>query len=1045
MKKLISILLAVVLVISFTASSFAGFGDVPETASYAEALNRLARLGIMAGDENGMFHPESYLTREGFSKIIIAISGLESTAKAMTGATIYTDIPVNHWSTGYINAAVAKGFISGRPDGSFDPTGNVTFLEVCTGILKALGYTEKDLTGSWPLNYLSKMSELGITKDINLKTSDIVPRWVAAIMFDRLLTTPVKSLGGETQIFAIAAGLYSECIILADSTIISTLKSNQVVTNKGTFNLKDTDYPVAIGGQYAVLIEGNDIVKVFYELRTLDRIAVLKSSGREITYARLLQNGTMLLPDDINYYYNGAKINFESLDSILEVNSTMVFAWNKSRTGYEYAIIIDPVYSKPEVVKGFNPADGKIGSISIKNSQIIRNGEFISASGIQENDVAYVVSDILGTNRYILVVDKKVKGNMEGILPSSLAPKYIKINGQNYEFSSYMNFGKINTLSSEFRIGDNIVAILGYDNKVIDIYKVEDIGTEQELVVIGTAGTMSWLLDNQALTDKGLFYFPDGIAPELGMKYKTYVKGDKILAVIEKLSTLKDITVDSIVGNRITYRDAAVQIMTLPQNMEYYYNGSKLSGIDNVMNTLHVNTSIILADSSENPGYEYAIIIDPVYSKPRVVSDFNPTIKDIDGISLSTARIIKNGEIIDITDIKNDNVIYEVSDYKNRNRYVLVLDNVVYGTITGILPSKLSPNRIKIDSATYDLSPDMDYSKITDTTNALKINDKVKVLLGYDGKVVDILYTPEEDTSNYAYVVNFNQTISTNLKDYGEVVYYVKLLHTNGLLATYKTDVNPSQYKGTLVTFTKTDLDPDPAREDIMVSLKQVPLMSQLKAHNVNKNDRMIDNYFVTEKVTIINSINSTGYGDAEYDFMNWEELPHGLIEEGKVLVLNHVGEFDDINLILLNDLYDQKFKNGVIIDITQGYDYSILTMLIDGNIYTYQTPYKVSGEFGSVIKVKFINGEVTQIIDWQTPAKQTTKIQAVDSRRIKIDGVIYPFAENVNIYFRNNLGSFTLKGTDAIDVAKTYGKVSVYLTAPLEQRGKVNTIVILE
>ncbi len=1044
-KRFISIFLMVIMILTLSTSTFAEFADVPSTEVYASALDRLEKLGIMAGDENGMFNPNSLLTREGFAKIIITASNLEKTAKALIGATVFTDIPVNYWSTGYINAAVDRGYITGRPDGTFNPSGNISFLEICTGIVKALGYSEQDLSGSWPFNYISKMAELGLTEGIELRINDGVPRWIAAVIFDRLLTTPVKAAGADTKTFADATGLYTECIVLVDSTISDSLSTNQITTDKGTFILKDTSEVLEVGSQYAVSIDSGNIVKVFYKLRQLDKIAVLDSANKTITYKKFIQTGTMPLPDDIVYYHNGIKVNYDNLDDIIAINTTIIFAYNPSRTFYEYAVLVDPVYSNPEIAKDYNPLSGKIGNINLSNFQIIRNGEIISSSEIRENDIAYLISDLLRTNQYVLVVDKKAEGEIDAILPNSLAPRSIRINGQTYEFSRFMDLNKIKASPPKFKIGDKVVAVLDRENKVIDIYKPDDVGSEEEIIVLETKDTSSWLTNTQTLTDKGLLYFPEDTTPKLGMKYNVFIKEDKIVRVNEELCTLTGLTIDSIVGNRITYTDIVPKSMLLSPNLTYYHNGSKLSGVDCLKNILQVNTSMLFADTNEGTGYEYAILVDPVFSKPQIAVNFNHTMKQIGDISLTSSKILKNGEIIKVSDIKDNNVIYEVSDFRNTTKYILVLDETIDGIITGILPNKLSPRSVKIDNTEYDLSSEMDYSKITNTTNAFRINDKVKVLLGYDGKVVDIVYTPEDDISNYAYVVNSSQTISTDLKDYGETLYYVKLLHTNGLTATYKADSNPASQKGTLVTFTKTDLDPHPDVEDIIVTLKSVPLISKWKEYNINKNDRMIDNNFVTDNVTIINSVNSLGYGDAEFDFLNWEELPHGTIEEGKIICMNQVGKFDDINLILLNDMYDQKYKYAVITEITQTPDYSVVDMLIDGNQYTYYSQVNVSGEFGSVVKVKFVGGAVESIMNWISPVVQATEVQAVDSRRIRINDVIYPFKEDVNIYFRTNLGSFALKGIDNIDTTRTFGKVSVYLNAPLDERGKVDTIVIYE
>lgn len=334
LKKILScILVFVILTANFT---IAEASTASQSALYASAAERLKTLGILDGAEFSAEMPQGIITRGEFTKAMVVAYGFEDDAMAMAGQTVFSDIVNGSEISGFINIAANKNIITGMSDGKFHPEGNVNFAQFCTVMVRALGYTDEDLQGTWPKNYVLQAKLLGLTNGINLSNSSGVPKWAAAVMIDRLLDTIIKSDGDSEQTFAENSG------ITGDS--------------------------------------------------------------------------------------------------------------------YQYAKISNPVYSKPEIVAGFSPEDKNIGSIDLSGSlMIIKNGQFIDASEIEENDVVYQVSDVWETKRYILVVDDKVQGKI-----TSLSPTSVGIDGTIYQFKS------VNNSIGMYKVDDYATLLLGYDGKVVD-------------------------------------------------------------------------------------------------------------------------------------------------------------------------------------------------------------------------------------------------------------------------------------------------------------------------------------------------------------------------------------------------------------------------------------------------------------------------------------------------------------------------------------------------------------------------------------------------
>ena len=166
MKNLKKVLaLVVVFSMMLCSVAFAAFPDVAEDADYANAVNTLAALDIIGGDDQGNFNPDNTITRAEFTKIVCEMQGLKGDANK--GATQFSDVAADHWASGYINMATNMGIINGMGDGTFAPSSPVTYEQAIKMIVVALGYepmaAEK---GGYPTGYLVVAQSTGITKGI---------------------------------------------------------------------------------------------------------------------------------------------------------------------------------------------------------------------------------------------------------------------------------------------------------------------------------------------------------------------------------------------------------------------------------------------------------------------------------------------------------------------------------------------------------------------------------------------------------------------------------------------------------------------------------------------------------------------------------------------------------------------------------------------------------------------------------------------------------------------------------------------------------------
>lgn len=112
------------------------FSDVPEGEWFASAVNWAAAQGVVAGFEDGTFHPNDNVTREQLAVILTSYSktkGQDGMATASLDS--YVDqASISSWALDSVRWAVEKGLISGKPGNLIDPQGTATRAEMATMI-----------------------------------------------------------------------------------------------------------------------------------------------------------------------------------------------------------------------------------------------------------------------------------------------------------------------------------------------------------------------------------------------------------------------------------------------------------------------------------------------------------------------------------------------------------------------------------------------------------------------------------------------------------------------------------------------------------------------------------------------------------------------------------------------------------------------------------------------------------------------------------------------------------------------------------------------
>ncbi|MDR0491204.1 MAG: S-layer homology domain-containing protein, partial [Oscillospiraceae bacterium] len=102
----------------------APFPDVKNGAWYYQAVGYLASIGLLNGYPDGSFRPDNNITRAEFAAIAARFTVLPEHI-----SQVFPDVPPTYWAAKYIAACSERKWISGFPDGTFQPYNRITRAE----------------------------------------------------------------------------------------------------------------------------------------------------------------------------------------------------------------------------------------------------------------------------------------------------------------------------------------------------------------------------------------------------------------------------------------------------------------------------------------------------------------------------------------------------------------------------------------------------------------------------------------------------------------------------------------------------------------------------------------------------------------------------------------------------------------------------------------------------------------------------------------------------------------------------------------------------
>lgn len=496
-KRFVSLCLAGLIMVAPASAVFTDISDsrVSQTAAVLDAL------GIMQGVGGGSFAPGKALTRAQFCKLAVTAMGVTDVSP-YASYTIFPDVKHSHWAAPYINAAVRhpelkeKSIIRGYADGSFGPDKIVSYGEVCTMLLRMLGYKEEDVGPFWPADYIAQAQAIGLTDGVTIADARAaVKRGDAAVLLLNALNTDKKGEEGSTLLDKVASSTVKDCILLETGKTYSALAADAALFYED--GVVDTESPRKTAGTldssmigvYGTIVIGKGSSKV--------AVGVIPNGNKTETYEvvnaaadRIVTTNGTLRPDRKTKLYisrDHAMNEYENAWANLQSGDTLTLYYN------EYGVLqLMAVLPKMTAGAAHSFVYGLATSRRIPAEYtIIKNGAKIDASKLKKYDVVTLDA----ANRQAIVSDTKLSGKYQTDSTTYSHPSQVEILGKKFSVSS-----EAAATFKDMKLNDYITLLFDADGNVAAAYPKKDVSAEMQGIVTKIDGKKATVTLTNGLT-----------------------------------------------------------------------------------------------------------------------------------------------------------------------------------------------------------------------------------------------------------------------------------------------------------------------------------------------------------------------------------------------------------------------------------------------------------------------------------------------------------------------------------------------------------------
>lgn len=179
------------------------FTDVPITASYYKAVDKLSNVGVIQGRGDGAFAPVDKTTRAEFCAFLARANGYNANYYQQKELP-FPDVDSNSWAAPYISFCYENGYINGMLDGTFCPDDYVTDEQAVKMVVCSSRVGDESLSSvgpKWYSGYLNIAQKYNLLNDTKVRVNNSANRaFVAQVVYNAMLVSSEMLSGAQDAV-----------------------------------------------------------------------------------------------------------------------------------------------------------------------------------------------------------------------------------------------------------------------------------------------------------------------------------------------------------------------------------------------------------------------------------------------------------------------------------------------------------------------------------------------------------------------------------------------------------------------------------------------------------------------------------------------------------------------------------------------------------------------------------------------------------------------------------------------------------------------------
>ncbi len=567
-----------------------------------------------------------------------------------------------------------------------------------------------------------------------------------------------------------------------------------------------------------------------------------------------------------------------------------------------------------------------------------------------------------------------------------------------------------------------------------------DIKMTDEVLIIATKNEDSSLQNDEVRTSAGVYTLANtDLVLEPLTKAELVLDDDgKVINFNTTYTPKKTVTtVDGVIDGIVYFTNGLNgKSLGATDSTLAYYDGN-ISNYGNVKESIEKGTAVsIIYD--ETGRISYLVFNDANYTQAVTVrSDIYTALGSV-GVSkeqVDSASVIRNGESASLSDIQQFDVAYYLAD----NSTIYLYSDKVSGVYNKAYPSKSNVSRIEISGNVLDVETITAANKLGEKSGSYKLNAKITVLLGKDGKIADVVDLNSGLTADYGILLSYTTDMSEDMLETGKQYRYITVLNSLGNTIKYKT---ARDYSNKIGIVGKISFDDDGNAEFASVSNNGAKVSGE-----IDKNNRKIGNRWLTQDCVILERMYmpESNTGTATAQVITLDDFADSELSEKNVVYAATSGDFGDISLLIVENVTKDQFVYGILTDTATSVNWNAAsgtyTIFTNGKSQTYNASFASNIKKGTAVGIVTDGGKLISVRAL-TCIKSGGNLSAIDFTRAKVGDNIYRLADDVQIVKHGSMGTYT--GVSIYDTSSLVEKtVSLYADAAPSNGGLVRVIIV--